>query len=219
AAGLADFLDHLAGRRGIFAASLAARADVVDDDLGAVRRQHERVLAAEPAPRAGDDRNAALAQTVHAFPPSGCRFGRRLHDAAIGRNMRRNDKGIGMTRMVDVKELPDLVGKEVGVSDWVKVDQDRIDRFADLCGDHQWIHVDVERANREIGGTIAHGFLTMSLMSTMSAQIMRVKDVKRGLNYGFNKLRFTGVVPAGSEIRMRLKIAAVEPKAGGLAIT
>jgi MaoC like domain len=75
--------------------------------------------------------------------------------------------------MVDVKELPDLIGKEVGVSDWVKVDQDRIDRFAELCGDHQWIHVDVERANREIGGTIAHGFLTMSLMSTMSAQIMR----------------------------------------------
>ena len=103
-----------------------------------------------------------------------------------------------MTRMVDVKELPDLVGKEVGVSDWIRVDQDRIDRFADLCGDHQWIHVDVERANREIGGTIAHGFLTMSLMSTMSAQIMRVKDVKRGLNYGFNKLRFTGAVPAGS---------------------
>jgi acyl dehydratase len=146
-----------------------------------------------------------------------------LHGGPIGRNMSARPgkglKGVGMTRMVDVKELPDLIGKEVGVSDWVKVDQDRIDRFADLCGDHQWIHVDVERANREIGGTIAHGFLTMSLMSTMSAQIMRVKDVKRGLNYGFNKLRFTGVVPAGSEIRMRMKIAAVEPKAGGLAIT
>jgi len=124
-----------------------------------------------------------------------------------------------MARMVDVAELKSLVGHEVGVSDWVQVDQDRIDRFADLCGDHQWIHVDVERAKREIGGTIAHGFLTMSLMSTMSAQIMRVKDVKRGLNYGFNKLRFTGVVPAGSEIRMRMKIASVEPKAGGLAIT
>jgi len=107
-----------------------------------------------------------------------------------------------MTRMVDVKELPDLIGKEVGVSDWVKVDQDRIDRFADLCGDHQWIHVDVERAQREIGGTIAHGFLTMSLMSTMSAQIMRVKDVKRGLNYGFNKLRY-----AGSSLRDQLPYA------------
>ena len=124
-----------------------------------------------------------------------------------------------MTRMVDVKELPGMIGQEIGVSDWIKVDQDRIDKFAELCGDHQWIHVDVERAKREIGGTIAHGFLTLSLMSTMSAQIMRVKDVKRGVNYGLNKLRFTGVVPAGSEIRMRMKLVAVEPKAGGLAIT
>jgi len=124
-----------------------------------------------------------------------------------------------MTRMVDVKELPGMIGQEIGVSDWIRVDQDRIDKFAELCGDHQWIHVDVERAKREIGGTIAHGFLTLSLMSTMSAQIMRVKDVKRGVNYGLNKLRFTGVVPAGSEIRMRMKLVAVEPKAGGLAIT
>jgi acyl dehydratase len=142
-----------------------------------------------------------------------------LHGGAISRNMRASQLGVLMPRKVDVAELPGLVGQEIGVSDWVKVDQDRIDRFADLCGDHQWIHVDVERANREIGGTIAHGFLTMSLMSTMSAQIMRVKDVKRGLNYGFNKLRFTGVVPAGSEIRMRMKVVSVEPKAGGLAIT
>src|SRR5205085_12449771 len=90
--------------------------------------------------------------------------------------------GSAMTRMVDVKELPGMIGQEIGVSDWIKVDQDRIDKFAELCGDHQWIHVDVERAKREIGGTIAHGFLTLSLMSTMSAQIMRVKDVKRGVN-------------------------------------
>jgi len=124
-----------------------------------------------------------------------------------------------MTRMVDAAERPCLVGQEIGVSDWVLVDQDRIDRFAELCGDHQWIHVDVERAKREIGGTIAHGFLTMSLMSTMSARIMRVKNVKRGINYGFNKLRFTGTVPAGSEIRMRMKLLSVEPKSGGLAVT
>jgi acyl dehydratase len=121
--------------------------------------------------------------------------------------------------MVDAAELPGLVGQEIGVSDWVLVDQERIDRFADLCGDHQWIHVDVERAKREIGGTIAHGFLTMSLMSTMSAQIMRVNNVKRGINYGFNKLRFTGTVPAGAEIRMRMKLLSVEPKSGGLAVT
>src|SRR6201998_1505004 len=114
-----------------------------------------------------------------------------------------------MTRMVDVAELKSLVGQEVGISDWIRGEQERIDRFADLCGDHQWIHVDVERANREIGGPIAHGFLTMSLMSTMSAQIMRVKDVKRGLNYGFNKLRFTGVVPAGREIRILMKHTSV----------
>ena len=122
-------------------------------------------------------------------------------------------------RMVDVAELPKLVGQELGVSDWLLVDQEKINQFAEVCGDHQWIHVDVERANREIGGPIAHGFLTLSLMSMMNAQIVRVQGLKRSINYGFNKLRFTGVVPAGSRIRMRAKLLALEPKAGGLAWT
>ncbi|HEX2215245.1 MAG TPA: MaoC family dehydratase [Xanthobacteraceae bacterium] len=115
-------------------------------------------------------------------------------------------------RVVDVSELPGLVGKDLGVSDWVLVDQPLIDRFADLTHDHQWIHVDVERAKREIGGTIAHGFLTLSLMSRMMHQIIEIKGYKRSINYGFNKLRFTGAVPGGARIRLRAKLIAVEPK-------
>jgi acyl dehydratase len=131
----------------------------------------------------------------------------------------RMGRKIKMVKMVDVQELPSLVGREIGVSEWILVDQERINGFAQLAGDHQWIHVDVERAQREIGGTIAHGFLTLSLMSVMSAQIMRVNGVKRGINYGLNKVRFTDVVPAGARIRMRMKLLAVEPKAGGMALT
>lgn len=122
-------------------------------------------------------------------------------------------------RQATFEELPGLVGHELGVSDWFTVDQARIDRFAEVTEDHQWIHVDVDRAKKEIGGTIAHGFLTLSLMSAMTYQILQVKGVTRGVNYGFNKLRFTGMVPAGSRIRLREKLLSVEPKSGGLALT
>src|SRR5467141_3870117 len=119
------------------------------------------------------------------------------------------------------KDLLKLVGRELGPSEWVTVDQAMIDKFADATGDHQWIHVDVERAKREMPGgkTIAHGYLTLSLVPRLAQTIYRVKNRSRGLNYGSNRIRFTGQVPAGSRIRLRQKIKAVDPVEGGVRIT
>jgi acyl dehydratase len=119
------------------------------------------------------------------------------------------------------EELPSLAGQEMGVSDWVLIDQDRINKFADATGDHQWIHIDVERAKTEMPGgkTIAHGYLTLSLIHMLGAQIMRVTGVSRGINYGSNKVRFTNMVQVGSRVRGRQKILSVEPKGGGVQMT
>ena len=92
-------------------------------------------------------------------------------------------------REVAYADLPGLIGEEMGVSDWVVVDQNRVNLFADATGDHQWIHIDVERANREMGGPIAHGYLTLSLIPFLGAGIMRVTGVTRGINYGSDKVR------------------------------
>src|SRR3954468_13919837 len=127
--------------------------------------------------------------------------------------------------MIELERPADLaqyVGKEIGVSDWFTVDQALIDKFADATGDHQWIHVDVERAKREMPGgkTIAHGWLTLSLVPRLASTLYRVKTRSRGLNYGANRVRFTGMVPAGGRIRLRLKIKSVEVmKDGGTRIT
>ena len=122
-------------------------------------------------------------------------------------------------RTVHYRDLPSLVGVTLPPSDWVLVDQALIDRFADLTGDHQWIHVDVVRARAEIGGTIAHGFLTLSLMPVLAKQILAIDGVGRALNYGFEKIRFTGTVPAGSRVRLMQTIAKVEDKSGGRLVT
>src|SRR5882672_8544467 len=100
------------------------------------------------------------------------------------------------------------VGEESEVSDWVEVTQERINQFADATGDHQWIHVDVERAKKEMPGgkTIAHGFLTLSLIPMLSHQISHINNVRNGINYGCNKVRFTNMVPAGSRVRGRIKL-------------
>jgi acyl dehydratase len=113
------------------------------------------------------------------------------------------------------------IGRELGPSDWMTVDQSMIDKFADATGDHQWIHVDVERARREMPGgkTIAHGYLTLSLVPRMAATLMRVKKRTRGLNYGSNKVRFINPVPAGARIRLRQRIAGVEAVTGGVRVT
>jgi acyl dehydratase len=124
-------------------------------------------------------------------------------------------------KTISLEELPSLVGQDVGTSEWVAIDQDRIDKFADATGDHQWIHVDVERAKKEMPGgkTIAHGYLTLSLIPMLGSEILRVTGVSRGINYGCNKVRFTNMVPVGSRVRARQKLVAVEPKAGGLQMT
>ena len=118
-----------------------------------------------------------------------------------------------------IQQLPGLVGQELGVSDWHVISQERINQFAEVTEDHQWIHVDVDRATREIGGPIAHGFLTLSMLSAMTYQVAVIEGVSRGLNYGFNKVRFLSPVPAGARVRLREKLTSVEEKAGGLALT
>jgi acyl dehydratase len=120
------------------------------------------------------------------------------------------------------QDLTSHVGRELGPSEWITVDQPMIDKFADATGDHQWIHVDVERARREMPGgkTIAHGYLTLSLVPRLAATLVKVNRVRRGVNYGSNRVRFTGTVPAGSRVRLRLKIAKVEPVEGnGVRVT
>lgn len=118
-------------------------------------------------------------------------------------------------RLVKFEDLESLVGQEVGTSPWHQITQNQIDKFADATGDHQWIHVDVERATKELGHTIAHGYLTLSLLPLLSAQVMRVENVTRGINFGCNKVRFTNMVPAGSNVRLRQKCLGIEQRAGG----
>jgi acyl dehydratase len=117
---------------------------------------------------------------------------------------------------VEIKDLPGLVGQEVGVSEWLLIDQDRVNKFAEATGDYQWIHVDVERANREIGGPIAHGYLTLSLIPFLGAGLLSVNGVTRGINYGSDKVRFVNMVRVGKRVRMRQKLLSAEPKAGGM---
>jgi acyl dehydratase len=119
---------------------------------------------------------------------------------------------------VDIKDLPGLVGTEVGVSDWLQITQERVNQFADATGDHQWIHVDVERATREIGSPIAHGYLVLSLIPYLAAGMMPIKGATRGINYGSDKVRFTNMVRVGKRVRLRQKVLGVEPKAGGMQI-
>ena len=110
------------------------------------------------------------------------------------------------------KDLKQHIGKTLGPSDWITVDQAMIDKFADVTGDHQWIHVDVERAKKEMPGgkTIAHGYLTLSLLPRLAPTLLKVNKRKRGVNYGSNKIRFTNPVPAGSRIRLKQTIKNVE---------
>ena len=111
-----------------------------------------------------------------------------------------------------------LVNKELAPSKWITVDQDLIDSFADATGDHQWIHVDIERATKEIGGPIAHGYLVASLIPFLAKNIISYSGVSRGINYGSNKVRFTNMVRVGAKIRMRAKMLSCEPRGGGFQI-
>jgi acyl dehydratase len=120
-----------------------------------------------------------------------------------------------------ISQLGERIGQELGVSDWVTIDQSRIDKFAACTGDHQWIHVDVERAEREspYGGAVAHGYLTLAMVAPLAMQIgVLPKDAMAGLNYGVDKARFLAPVPAGARVRLRVVLSGVEPKDGGQAI-
>ena len=117
-------------------------------------------------------------------------------------------------------QLKAEVGNEVGVSDWHTVDQTQINLFADATGDHQWIHVDPERAKAgPFGAPIAHGFLTLSLVPLLSAKAFQVLDTKMGVNYGLNKVRFPAPVPVDSRLRARCKLLAYDEIEGGAQIT
>ncbi len=116
-----------------------------------------------------------------------------------------------MKTLQSLADLPALVGHEVAVSDWLTVTQEQVDLFAKATGDHQWIHVDVERAKAgPFGAPIAHGFLTLSLIPRFFESSMEIKGSRMGVNYGLNKVRFTAPVPVGSRLRARMKLLACE---------
>jgi acyl dehydratase len=124
-------------------------------------------------------------------------------------------------RSIDkLTDLQALVGQEIGTSDWVVVDQKRIDAFADATGDHQWIHVDpVRAAAGPFGSTVAHGFLTLSLLPVMFASGFEVHDTHMGLNYGLNRVRFPAPVPVDSRLRAHFKLLSYETIDGGAQLT
>jgi acyl dehydratase len=125
-----------------------------------------------------------------------------------------------MNVFATIAELQDKVGEELGVSDWIDVTQERIQLFADATGDHQWIHLDRERAKAgPFGTTIAHGFLTLSLLPEMSAHAFAVSDTRMGVNYGLNRVRFPAPVPSGSRLRGRFKLLNFEAIEGGAQMT
>ncbi|MFE3326471.1 MaoC family dehydratase [Streptomyces sp. NPDC059176] len=118
------------------------------------------------------------------------------------------------------EELAAGVGEQLGYSDWLEIDQERIDLFADATGDHQWIHVDPRRAaSGPFGKTIAHGYLTLSLLPTFVPQVLRVEGMKMGLNYGTDKVRFPAPVPVGSRLRATAVLKKVEEAGGGIQVT
>ncbi|MGW3623948.1 MaoC family dehydratase [Streptomyces sp. NPDC000880] len=117
-------------------------------------------------------------------------------------------------------ELRAGVGEQLGYSDWLEIEQKRIDLFAEATGDHQWIHVDPERAaSGPFGTTIAHGYLTLSLLPTLVPQVLRVEGMKMGINYGANKVRFPAPVPVGSRLRATTVLQNVEEAGGGVQVT
>ena len=119
-----------------------------------------------------------------------------------------------------LSEMQAMVGQSVGTSEWITVTQERVNLFADATGDHQWIHIDPERAAKgPFGTTIAHGFLTLSLLPEMSASAMEVRDTRMGVNYGLGKVRFPAPVPVGSRLRGHFKLTKFEPIDGGAQLT
>jgi acyl dehydratase len=127
-------------------------------------------------------------------------------------------KDTGLHVISSIADAKALEGKEVGLSDWIVIDQTRIDQFAEATGDFQWIHVDSERAKRELPGgkTIAHGYLTLALIPALTGQFVRVENLGRALNFGCNKVRFYTMVPVGSRVRGRAIVKQARQRAGAL---
>lgn len=123
-------------------------------------------------------------------------------------------------RIASLQDLTTHVGKELVVSDWIDITQAMVDTFADITGDPQWIHIDTERASRDspFGGTIAHGFLTVSLLSLFLNRSVEFGPSRMGVNYGFNRLRFTAPVRVGSRLRARFAVKSLQPIEGGVQI-
>ncbi|MBI2772749.1 MAG: MaoC family dehydratase [Burkholderiales bacterium] len=116
-----------------------------------------------------------------------------------------------MKTLQNLGELKSLVGQEVAVSDWITITQEQVNLFAQATGDHQWIHIDVERAKAgPFGAPIAHGFLTLSLLPKFFESAMEIRETRMGVNYGLNKVRFTSPVPVGSRLRARMKLVSCE---------
>jgi acyl dehydratase len=138
------------------------------------------------------------------------------HHAAAAANGQYREFVLEIIRSIE--DAKALVGKEVGLSDWIVVDQQCIDKFAEATGDFQWIHVDRERAARELpnGKTIAHGYLTLSLIPALTAQFVRVENLQRAINFGCNKVRFYTMVPVGSRVRGRATVVQARQRAGAL---
>jgi acyl dehydratase len=127
---------------------------------------------------------------------------------------------VSMARFKTLAELVALVGQEVAVSEWTLITQEQINQFAQATGDHQWIHVDVERAKAgPFGAPIAHGFFTLSLIARFFDETLQIDEPSMGVNYGLNKVRFMAPVPVGSRLRARLKLMATEPVAGPGGVT
>ena len=124
-----------------------------------------------------------------------------------------------MRTFQNLGELTALVGQDVAVSEWTTITQQQVNLFAEATGDHQWIHVDPERAkNGPFGAPIAHGYLTLSLLPLLFASAMKIENTRMGVNYGLNKVRFMSPVPAGSRLRVRVHLLGTEPIEGGMQI-
>jgi acyl dehydratase len=129
---------------------------------------------------------------------------------------------VTMTRIVrSISDAKSLIGEEVGLSDWIVIDQHRIDQFAEATADHQWIHVDTERAAKEMpdGKTIAHGYLTLALIPALTGHFLHVENLTRAVNLGLNKVRFYAPIPVGSRLRGRATVLQARQRAGALLLT
>ncbi len=126
-----------------------------------------------------------------------------------------------MRTIKSIEDAKNLEGEEVGLSDWVVIDQHRIDQFAESTGDYQWIHVDTERAATEMpdGKTISHGYLTLALIPALTSDFVEVQNLERAINFGLNKVRFYAPVPVGSRLRARAKVLNARRRAGALLLT